>query len=131
MPEILQKLKSGLSSSSENDESPGTTSSRNDAQGAAAPGTDTDFIPAKDDVSGLRGQSAAAQSDRQTLREAAEAEDAGAGVGANSGSDKTSTGGVASMARPSGGVIRSEEAHARDRAQSDRMLLRKAAAHDR
>ncbi|KAK8076235.1 hypothetical protein PG994_003507 [Apiospora phragmitis] len=133
MPEIIQKLKSeiksGLSSSDDHDDT-GNTGAR-EAETIASPGAGGGIIPA--DVSGGGGgdpstTAAHSHSDRQTLRKAAEA----GGSGGSSGSDiKSSGGGGVTMTPPSGGVIHSEEAHARDRAGSERMTLRKAAAHNR
>lgn len=129
MPEILQKLKSELKSVLPRDHDETGNASSRDAQRTATPDTGGGVIPA-DDVSGHEQSTAATHSGRQTLRKAAEAEGAGTGAGAKSGSAKKIHG-LVPMTLPSGGVIRSEEAHGRDRTQSDRMTLRKAAAHDR
>ncbi|KAK7937744.1 uncharacterized protein PG986_014612 [Apiospora aurea] len=124
MPEILQKLKSeikaGLSSSDHHyDDAGNNRTGARKGDTTASPGVGG-IIPA--DVPGggdpSAAAAAAAHSDRQTLQKAAAAEAGGAGT-AGSGS----TGGKS-------GVLRSEEAHARDRAGSERMTLRKAAAHE-
>ncbi|KAK6838010.1 hypothetical protein PG987_006291 [Apiospora arundinis] len=144
MPEIIQKLKSeiksSLSSSSDHDSGVDTKHAQGTETTAPASGNIgggvSDVTPSAAPASSGSDPSASAAaqlSDRQTLRKAAEAEAEGAGPGSRSGgaTKKKTSEGVTVTPPAAGGVIRSEEAHARDRAQSERMTLRKAAAHDR
>ncbi|KAK8117766.1 uncharacterized protein PG998_006047 [Apiospora kogelbergensis] len=127
MPEVVQKLKaelkSGLSSSSAHSKFNSNEAQQTEATAASSSVGGSDFPPASN--SGDDPLVTSQRSDRQTLRKAAESEAAGVGAG------RTTIDGVTMTPPADGGVIRSEEARARDRTQSDRMTLRKAAAHDR